>query len=275
MDLFKDFKQFKAVDEELLAKFTGKLPGELLDIWKEHGFGSFNNGFLKIINPDDFQEILNETYHSAENSGAIPVMATGMGDLIILGDDGYVNVVAYRFGLSEIISAEFEDFLELLSDEEESVYNVELDRNPYPEALEKLGEPDYDECFSYVPLLGLGGTANVENLQRVKLKEYIMLVKELIGTVEDAADSMIICQSCAVGLSNGDDFGTNTDGSINNDYCSRCYKDGKFTYDLTVDALIAFNLSAMMEANKDITEETAREVLREGFSCLKRWKALA
>ncbi|MDR1096440.1 MAG: zinc ribbon domain-containing protein, partial [Spirochaetaceae bacterium] len=40
---------------------------------------------------------------------------------------------------------------------------------------------------------------------------------------------MVFCQSCGMPLSKDEDFGTNTDGSKNNDYCAYCYKDGKFT----------------------------------------------
>ncbi|WP_420912016.1 T6SS immunity protein Tdi1 domain-containing protein [Listeria cornellensis] len=50
--------------------------------------------------------------------------------------------------------------------------------------LKKLGTPAYDECFGYVPLLALGGAEKVENLQKVKLKEHILLISALVGTIE-------------------------------------------------------------------------------------------
>ncbi len=37
------------------------------------------------------------------------------------------------------------------------------------------------------------------------------------------------CQSCAMPMQNPDDFGTNADGSNNNEYCSYCFRNGKFT----------------------------------------------
>jgi hypothetical protein len=46
------------------------------------------------------------------------------------------------------------------------------------------GSLAYDECFGYVPLLGLGGFERVKNLQKVKIKEQLMLITELLGPFE-------------------------------------------------------------------------------------------
>ena len=39
----------------------------------------------------------------------------------------------------------------------------------------------------------------------------------------------LFCQSCAMPIKKAEDFGTNTDGSQNQDYCQYCYQRGKFT----------------------------------------------
>ena len=35
-----------------------------------------------------------------------------------------------------------------------------------------------------------------------------------------------LCQSCSYPLTNDEDFGTNADGSKNEDYCKHCYVNG-------------------------------------------------
>ena len=55
----------------------------------------------------------------------------------------------------------------------------------YNKAIQKYGEPAYDECFGYVPLLGLGGKDTVDNLKKVKLKEHIYIINDLVGPVEE------------------------------------------------------------------------------------------
>ena len=45
------------------------------------------------------------------------------------------------------------------------------------------------------------------------------------------------CQSCGMPLTN-EILGTNTDGTLNEDYCIYCYKDGKFAQDMTMEQMI-------------------------------------
>lgn len=84
------------------------------------------------------------------------------------------------------------------------------------------------------------------------------------------------CQSCGMPLKTKEDFGTNADGSINEDYCLYCYKDGSFTADYTMDEMIAHCAQFVDEFNKDVncyyTKEEAIKEMRNFFPELKRWK---
>lgn len=53
----------------------------------------------------------------------------------------------------------------------------------YIEAVNKLGKLEQDECFGYVPLLGLGGSEKIQNLKKVKIREYIELISQLVGKI--------------------------------------------------------------------------------------------
>lgn len=53
----------------------------------------------------------------------------------------------------------------------------------YIEAVKCLGQVEHNECFGYVPVLGLGGSENVENLSKVKIKEHIEVITQLVGKV--------------------------------------------------------------------------------------------
>ncbi len=52
-----------------------------------------------------------------------------------------------------------------------------LNDGNYLAAKKKLGEPNDEECYGYVPLLGLGGAEKADNLQKVKIEEHIGLVQ--------------------------------------------------------------------------------------------------
>jgi hypothetical protein len=51
-------------------------------------------------------------------------------------------------------------------------------------ALERLGYCAYDECYGYFPALALGGSEKVENLQKVKLREHLSLLFQMVGVIE-------------------------------------------------------------------------------------------
>ena len=75
-------------------------------------------------------------------------------------------------------------FLQALSEENSVFLSDYLNSDQYFLALEKYGAVQYDEAFGYVPLLGLGGSEKIENLDKVKIKEHIFLISQLVGPVD-------------------------------------------------------------------------------------------
>lgn len=71
-------------------------------------------------------------------------------------------------------------------------------------------------------------------------------------------------------------MGTETGGSLNEEYCCYCYKDGKFTQDITMDEMIEHCAQFLDDFNKDsgsnLTREQAIAGMKEYFPSLKRWK---
>ena len=84
------------------------------------------------------------------------------------------------------------------------------------------------------------------------------------------------CQSCGMPMDAPELFGTNADSSKNDDYCTYCFKDGKFTQDITMDEMIEVCLQHLDEFNKDsekkVTADEAKTMMKEYFPTLKRWK---
>ena len=191
---FADFKLHKAADNAVIEKYTNVLPHALINIWKEYGFGTFAKGFLKTINPDEYQELLNETYMSDNNP--IPIFTTALGDIVIIKDfigkkeKGYwIRTLRYREGEENTLRVmpslddELGFFAKVLTDT--NTYKNLFFWGDYIEAVKEYGTiPEYDECYGFVPLLGLGGKRKVENMQIVKIKEHIMLIKEMVGVIQ-------------------------------------------------------------------------------------------
>ena len=83
------------------------------------------------------------------------------------------------------------------------------------------------------------------------------------------------CQSCGMPLKTAEDFGTNQDGSKNEEYCCHCYANGAFTSDCTMDEMIEHCIQYLDEFNNDggfsFSKEEAIVEMKQFFPTLKRW----
>lgn len=82
------------------------------------------------------------------------------------------------------------------------------------------------------------------------------------------------CQSCSMPLENSEQYGTNSDGSKNQDYCHYCFEQGAFSKEETMEEMIESCLPFVSKGNPWPDEETARKAMLMHFPDLKRWKKL-
>ncbi len=175
-----DFNRVRVIPQDEIAINKNKLPEELLNIWSDLGLGTFMSGYMKIIDPKVYQDILQDSYFRGDVS--IPIIITGLGDILTWEKNEYIGMVKFRKTQFEIISHGFEYFFDDLTDDfyMGKYFNVPQ----YEEALAKYGALKFDECFGYVPLLGLGGPEDVNHLDKVKIIEHIALITQLLGKIE-------------------------------------------------------------------------------------------
>jgi len=171
---------------EFIARYRDLVPAELVEIWEQYGFGTFCDGYLKIVNPDDYADLLADTYQRTSTPASSPTVslvlfATAMGDLLVW-ERGYLVLVDYRHGHTNSVAKNFKLLFRNLIDD--GYLKHDLLWEPYLAARERLGEPAFDECFGYVPLLALGGRETVEHLEKVKLREHIALIGQVTGVLE-------------------------------------------------------------------------------------------
>lgn len=87
---------------------------------------------------------------------------------------------------------------------------------------------------------------------------------------------MDYCQSCGMPLESDETKGTNTDKSLNQDYCCYCFQLGMFTQSFTMNEMIEHCAQFVEEFNNDsdtkYTKEEAIKNMKEFFPYLKRWR---
>lgn len=178
--IFENFKLYCKASDEIISKYEGVLPNELLEVWKKYGFGTILDGYLKIINPDEYSEVLDMAFDG--QCVAIPIFVTAFGDIFILEEGRYIIAVKIKNGTIEGVPGGFKYFWEDLENDDIDEINNEIGK--YKEAVAQFGELEFDECFGYTPLLGLGGSEKTENLEKVNTKVHIELIAQLVGRIE-------------------------------------------------------------------------------------------
>lgn len=95
---YPDQKIEEKNSKEIIQKYKNKLPTELILFWQQYGFGIFLNGYLKIVNPNIYQDIFDEAYDNEENQVVIAV--TGLGDILAWDKiGGWINIFYFRYGI--------------------------------------------------------------------------------------------------------------------------------------------------------------------------------
>jgi hypothetical protein len=164
-----------------LGTLKDGIPAELITFWHEFGLGTFMEGYLKIVDPEDYHDFMVSSY-SVFAEPAFVFGATAFADLLIWEKD-CVKQINYRMGTTKIHGDSIAAFLNLRLARWDIV-DFSMQGKLFQPAKDLLGECAFDECYAYVPALALGGSEKVENLQKVKLREHISILSQLVGVIE-------------------------------------------------------------------------------------------
>ena len=179
----------QAVDDTFIAKYADMSYAELTTLWQEAGLGSYCNGMLKIINPSDYQDVLNSCYVMDYDKSSLPFMCTAFGDVFAYVKNpklnNYIVYLNIRYGTYLILPDNLAALLNKIIFNQ-SFLKGWFDLENYSVMQEKLGTPDFDECFGYSPLLTMGGSENLENIKIVKTLPYIDINTQTIGRFKSA-----------------------------------------------------------------------------------------
>jgi len=76
---------------EVIERYRGLVPKEMLEIWEKYGLGSFMNGYLRVINPNDYKKLVEETYFRGNK--AIPIFITAFADIVTWEENEFIGMI--------------------------------------------------------------------------------------------------------------------------------------------------------------------------------------
>ena len=182
----------KEVIEKYKNMYQGQsyFPEELIWIWENMGFGVYEDGFLQIVNPDEYEFVFEYIDKLLEPTVVWGV--TALGNLLvwegndnwtIAPDEGnrysFIDINKLR---DKVKSSRVDVFLNILVNDEEDL-TEDFAAKPYLQIKGKLPKLEYGQCYGYVPALALGGTKSNKNLKVVDTKSYIDIIGQSVGKI--------------------------------------------------------------------------------------------
>lgn len=193
------YKKHATVPEEIINKystlFKRKFPEELIWIWRNMGFGIYENGYLQIVDPREYDFAFK--YIDKLLEPTIIWGITALGDLLLWegndnwtiapdeGDRGaFLNIRSLQ---KNMLGHKINVFLNILINDRDDLIDT-YKAKPYLDIKGKLPALQYGQCYGYVPALALGGRTSNKNLQVVDAKAYIDIIGQAAGKIIDLSD---------------------------------------------------------------------------------------
>ncbi|EOV8090178.1 TPA: DUF1851 domain-containing protein [Providencia rettgeri] len=190
IDEFGEASTLRYVSEEKIEKWRGKLPELLLTYWHNEGWSSYYNGLFTIVDPDDYEDIVDEWLENTyleEIDSFHAIAINGFGNIYLCGEKtGQCVVINSVFNtifvqkkkLEKNNSAESLDIsiITLFILSEIGGYNKS---GLFEKAVKKFGPLGDNEIFGFEPAIILGGELDIKHIQKVDARIHLSILAQL------------------------------------------------------------------------------------------------
>lgn len=184
MSVFEDFqREFGPAEDclspgdEAIEAWRGKLPDELLELWRETGWCSYGNGLLRVTDPAQLSDVLEDWVDAVEGEPLV-FLRTSFAHLYFWCD-GWVYSLDVQHGSLSQVTEDIARIFTLICNPR--VKEKILRESLHEQAAARLGRPARDECFAFEPALALGGSGDVETISRVRIREHLAILAQIAG----------------------------------------------------------------------------------------------
>jgi hypothetical protein len=152
-----------------------EVPPELKELWAEHGWAGYADGFYWTTNPRESAELL-------RGWRRIPPSAT------VIGRDAFANLYLLEKDAVFQLNPHHNDHDQVASNlgqfyricvAEPTFQDGYMWKDLFKQALAAHGAVAIDECYGFFPALKLGGSDDVGSIRRVKMHEHLMFLAQL------------------------------------------------------------------------------------------------
>lgn len=154
-------------------------PRPVLELWRLHGFGTYDNGLIWTHPPPDFDGVIEEWTGLGSKESAL-IARFSFGDFAMWARGRVFFVSVHTGHVQEVPGIDFL-FDEMFCDDE--FLDNFAGRPLHKQCTRSLGAILADECFAFVPALALGGNKSADTVRKALLLEHLALLAQINGPV--------------------------------------------------------------------------------------------
>ncbi|MDH1125689.1 GAD-like domain-containing protein [Enterobacter sp. GD03975] len=193
IEIFGEATKSTIVSDSHVQKWREILPNQLLRYWKIEGWNTYRHGLLSIVNPDNYEDILDiwlENTFLEERDSYHVIARTGFGSLYACGEQSGRNLIIDCYNHSiyfsknnafvkpqDKLDSEIRSFFGASNIERFDLRN-ESGEYLFERAVNKLGPLNDDEIFGFEPALIFGGVEDIKHIVKVNAQVHLTLLRE-------------------------------------------------------------------------------------------------
>lgn len=187
-------QQARKIDPAAAQKWAGRLPSGLLELWVDHGIGSWDRCRFQLCDPDDYAGVVDTMLHDDAEFSSVQTHLIGFGafgDLVLWHETRenleislpYLrgSAVCHRPGWkpSDANVAITNPLLHIREKEAYTLFSGDKATPIFSQCVKQHGRLAMGECYGLFPALALGGTSDPKNVKRVNAREHFALLAQL------------------------------------------------------------------------------------------------
>jgi len=165
---------------QAIEAYRKKIPELLIAEWSSSGWCAYGDGLIWLTNPDELKAPVKEWL--GKSSTEIVVARSGFGHLFLWNNEG-AQMLDPQYGTLAKVVSKIEVLFNYVLCRKEYLQDV-LDQKLFIRAQKKLGPLAYDECYGFEPAIALGGPGTLDTLRKVKLREHLSILAQLVDEVK-------------------------------------------------------------------------------------------
>jgi hypothetical protein len=183
VDTYHPGPDVQQADRKLLSKYSKLVPVSLLQLWEKVGFGSYGDGQICIINPDDYNELLcGWLMLDEEDPTRIPLAISAFGHIFyyrrLTDTDEDISFINPHDSTGDVLIWSLDKFFnDYLCDAESA--NEVLQVSMFRDAVARYGSLEKGQMFIWTPALRLGGSESVEHLTKGDALVHLNILLQL------------------------------------------------------------------------------------------------